>query len=90
MKPYSERFPAAIAKAEGLLASDECGDVVYLADTSERTFTAGEVALAKALWHELRRAMDCMNGTERAALIAGFRGATIRYSTEKIERLGHD
>ena len=93
-KPWSVRIPTAIADGEKLL-----GGVGYLLvpphmggnDTKlTLVLTAGEVALAEALWHEMSRAMDRMNGTERAAFIAGFRGATIRYFAEKIEGLDHD
>ena len=91
---WSERIPAAIADGEKLLDGDE---YVLIpphigGNDTKLTFvlTAGEAALAKALWHEMSRAMDRMNGTERAAFIAGFRGATIRYFTEKIEGLSHE
>ena len=77
MTDYSERIPAAIARAEELLASDECGDVVYLADTSELTFTAGELALVKALW--------------RVTMAEGWHiDPALREFVAKIERLGND
>ena len=89
MSDWSTRIPTAIAKAEKLLGSKS--DYARVYKTGETfVLTAGEVALAKALWHEMSRAMDRMNGTERAAFIAGFRGATIRYFTEKLERLSND
>lgn len=47
--PWSERIPASIAKAEGLLLV-----------RAERGFTAGEVALAKALGeHHFEARWDC-------------------------------
>ena len=82
-KPWSTRIPAMIAKGAKLTAD---GDILG-GSPDWVCLTTGEVALAKALWHEMRRAMDRMNGTERAAFIAGFRGAVIRAYTEKLEGL---
>ena len=81
-KPWAIRIPAAIADGERLLDGGECGDVVYLAATSELTFTAGELAMAKAAhqWHPDPICADsgCLTGP---ALVA---------FTEKMEALSHD
>ena len=93
-KPWSERIPTAIADGEKLLDGAEYVLIPpHIGGNKTKltlVLTAGEVEMAKALWHEMSRAMDRMNGTERATFIAGFRGGTIRYFTEKIEELNHE
>lgn len=89
-KPWSERIPAAVARGPELL--DTRPERMFLVESNGPyshyiTLTAGEGALAQALWWEMSRTMDSMNGTERAAFIEGFRGASIRAFTEKIERI---
>ncbi len=88
VKPYSERIPAAIAEAERLL--DGCEYVLippHIGGNKTQltlVLTAGEVALADALWSEFGDDIMGDPGTcdrPLAALIA---------FCEKIERLSHD
>ena len=61
MKPYSERIPTAIADGEKLLDGYEIMVVPPHTGGNDTRLTvgitAGEVDLAKALWHEMSRAI---------------------------------
>ncbi len=87
MKPWSERIPAAIAKGEKLLNGDQYVLIPPHMRGNETEFTvvltAGEVALAKAVWGWEWWA-HCMGLTDFEPS-----DALIAY-TEKIERLSHD
>lgn len=85
-KPYSERIPAAIAKGEGWFKQPGIIDVAVLVNEKGGAVyvTAGEVALAKALWETHRKFCDEYNWDYEEPP-----PALIVYC-EKIERLSHD
>ncbi|KKK79384.1 hypothetical protein LCGC14_2834060 [marine sediment metagenome] len=86
MKPWSERIPAAIAKAKELVGPDDW----YVNDDTTAVITAGEVALASALWGEFFSGTpEEFDATVAEGQLDQCDEALSAYC-EKIERLGHD
>lgn len=84
---WSERIPAAIAKGEELTAGQDFAHRHIWAERKDVYFTAGEVALARALW----RSMDSQKiaTIESEGYVWEPPTALIAYC-EKVERLSHD
>jgi hypothetical protein len=90
---WSERIPAAIAKAERRMGSGS-GSIHYFLSTQgpDGAITASEVALAKALWEtesdatELLAELDLREKLLLGAIIADNRPA-LRAFCEKVEAL---
>ena len=86
MKPWDDRIPAAIANAERMLDGGEYLLIPPHIGGNETkltlVLTAGEVALAKALWERVGHTVCADPECEKPHPLREF--------TEKIERLNHD
>lgn len=85
---WPERIPAAIAEAEGWLEGGEAWvRVASRVWPCDATFTAGEVALAKALWQEFYEGQEPEYANENMEEPRDGCDAALRAFVEKVEAL---